>query len=317
VGFDPDFSYPTVHQWNLTVEQALSTSMVVRVTYQGSIGRNLFHTSELNAAVYGPGANRTNTDRRRPRPEFTQINFAGAYGRSNYHALVTSVERRFSRGLSFLAGFSWQKSMDLLSSTAFEGAGNTYPYDQIEKDYAVSDFHRAARFTGSFNYELPSIKTTPLKYLLGGWQTNGIITLQSGAPLTIFNGADNSFSGIGRDRVDVIGDPTLAGNRSRREQIAEWFNTTAFKENAPGTFGTLGRNTERGPGLATVDFSAFKRFPMPYSDRHKLEFRAEAFNVFNRVNLNNPNTTRTSSLFGRITSAGEPRILQFGLRYSF
>jgi hypothetical protein len=317
VGFDPDFSYPTVHQWNLTVEQALSTSMVVRMAYQGSIGRNLFHTSELNAAVYGPGADRTNTDRRRPRPEFTQINFAGTYGRSNYHALVTSVERRFSRGLSFLAGVTWQKSMDLLSSTAFEGAGNTYPYDQIENDYAVSDFHRAARFTGSFNYELPSMKNTPLRYLLGGWQTNGIITLQSGAPLTIFNGADNSFSGIGRDRADVIGDPELPGNRSRSERIAEWFNKAAFKENAPGTFGTLGRNTLRGPGLATVDFSAFKRFPMPYSEQHKLEFRAEAFNVFNRVNLNNPNTTRTSSLFGRITSAGEPRILQFGLRYSF
>jgi hypothetical protein len=115
----------------------------------------------------------------------------------------------------------------------------------------------------------------------------------------------------------VIGDPKLTGNRSRTEQIAEWFNKAAFKENAPGTFGTLGRNTLRGPGLAIVDFSAFKRFPMPYSEQHKLEFRAEAFNAFNRVNLNNPNTTRTSSLFGRITSAGEPRILQFGLRYSF
>jgi hypothetical protein len=118
-----------------------------------------------------------------------------------------------------------------------------------------------------------------------------------------------------RSTASIAG--TVPGNRSRSEQIAEWFNTAAFKENAPGTFGTLGRNTERGPGLATVDFSAFKRFPMPYSERHKLEFRAEAFNLFNRVNLNNPNTTRTSPLFGRITSAAEPRILQFGLRYSF
>lgn len=317
VGFDPDFSYPTMHQWNFTIEQALSSSTVVRVTYQGSLGRNLFHTSELNSAVYGPGADRTNTDQRRPRPEFTQINFAGTYGRSNYHALVTSFERRFSHGLSFLTGFSWQKSMDLLSNTAFEGAGNTYPFGQIENDYAVSNFHRAARFTAAFNYQLPDPKGSAWRLLLGGWQTNGIITLQSGAPFTVNTGVDNSYSGINQDRVDVIGDPDLPGDRSRGEKIAKWFNTAAFKQNAPGTFGTLGRNTERGPGLATVDASLFKAFAMPWAEGHRLEFRAEGFNVFNRVNLNNPVSTFTNSLFGRITSAGDPRILQFGLRYSF
>ncbi len=73
----------------------------------------------------------------------------------------------------------------------------------------------------------------------------------------------------------------------------------------------------RGPGLANADFSAFKKFVMPYKESHNLEFRAEFFNLFNRVNLNNPNTNRSSSLFGRVITAGEPRILQFGLRYSF
>lgn len=220
VGFDPEFSYPTIHQWNLTVEQGLGSSTVVRVGYQGSVGRNLFHTSELNAAVFGPGADRTNTDRRRPRPEFTQINFAGTYGRSNYHALVTSAERRFSKGLSFLAGFSWQKSMDLLSSTAFEGAGNTHLYGQIERDYAVSNFHRATRFTGAFNYQLPEWRGSAWRLLFGGWQTNGIVTLQSGAPLTITSGIDNSFTGIGQDRADIVGNPDLPGDRSRADQIA-------------------------------------------------------------------------------------------------
>jgi hypothetical protein len=143
------------------------------------------------------------------------------------------------------------------------------------------------------------------------------MTSQTGAPLTILTGVDNSYSGIGQDRVDIIGDPKLPGGRPRGEQILKWFNTAAFKENAPGTFGTLGRNTERGPGLSTVDLSIFKNFPMPYAEGHKLEFRAEFFNAFNRVNLNNPTTTFTSSLFGRITGAGDPRILQFGLRYAF
>ncbi|HUS08346.1 MAG TPA: TonB-dependent receptor [Bryobacteraceae bacterium] len=317
VGFDPKFNFPTTHQWNFTVEQGLGSATVARVAYQGSLGRNLFHTAELNAAVFGPGADRTNTDLRRPRREFTQINFAGTYGRSNYHALVLSLERRFSRGLSFLTGFSWQKSMDLLSNTAFEGAGNTHPYGQIEQDYAVSNFHRKARFTAAFNYELPKLAKSPLRFVLGDWQTNGIVALQTGAPYTVATGVDNSYSGIGQDRVDIVANPNLPGDRSRGEKIAAYFDKNAFRDNAPGTFGTLGRNTMTGPGLATFDASIFKGFRMPWSESHKLEFRAEGFNVFNRVNLNNPTATRSSALFGRITGAGDPRILQLGLRYAF
>ncbi len=317
VGFDPDFKYPNIHQWNFTVEQGIG-SMVARATYQGSAGRRLFHASELNPARFGPGADRTNTDRRRPRPEFTQVTFSGTYGRSNYHALVLSLERRLAQGLTFLAGYSWQKSLDILSNTAFEGNGNTHPFGSIDRDHAVSNFHRAGRFTASFNYALPSPKgSTAMKYLLGGWQSNGIIAFQTGAPITISTGVDNSLSGIGQDRVDIVGDPRPPSGRSQNDKILRWFNTDAFRENALGTFGVLGRNTERGPGLANVDFSAFKRFPMPFAESHHLEFRGEFFNVLNRVNLGNPNTSRTSNIFGRITGAGDPRILQFGLRYAF
>lgn len=318
VGFDPTFSYPDIYQWNVSVEQAVLGSMVARVAYQGSVGRNLFHAAELNPAIYGPGADRTNTDRRRSRPEFTQLTFAGTYGRSNYNALVLSLERRMGSNLTFLAGFSWQKTMDLNSGTAFEGNGGTHPYSSIDRDYAVSAFHRAARFTGSFNYRVPSmVRSGALRYATDGWHLNGIVTLQSGAPLTIATGVDNSFSGIAQDRVDIVGDPQLESGRPKSEQIARWFNTAAFRENAAGTFGTLGRNTERGPGLSVVDFSAFKNFALPYAESHKLEFRFEVFNLFNHANLGNPNTTLTSSVFGRITSAADPRILQLGLRYSF
>jgi hypothetical protein len=318
VGFDPDFQYPNIHQWNLTVEQSLPASLVFRATYQGSAGRRLFHSAELNPAIYGPGATIANTDRRRPRPEFTQITFAGTYGRSNYNALVLSVERRFSAGLTFLAGYSWQKSLDLLSNTAFEGNGNTHPYAEIEQDYGLSNFHRTHRLTASFNYQIPAPFANPVfKHVLGGWQTNGIVTLQSGPPMTIANGVDISLTGIGQDRVDIVGDPSLPGGRSRGERINQWFNTAAFREPAPGTYGTLGRNTEFGPGLATVDFSTFKSFPMPWKEAHKLEFRAEFFNLFNRPNFSTPTTTRISNLFGRITTAGDPRIVQLGLRYAF
>ncbi len=318
VAYDPNSSYPSIHQWNFTVEQSVAGSMVARATYQGSAGRSLFHAAELNAAVLGPGADRTNTNNRRPRREFTQLTFSGTYGRSDYHALVVSLERRLAAGLTFLAGYSWQKSLDLLSGTAFEGNGNTHPFGSLERDHAVSSFDRAGRFIASFNYALPSpAGSGALRQVFGGWQTNGIITLQTGGPMTISTGVDNSLSGIGQDRVDIIGNPALPGGRPRGEKILRWFNTDAFAQNATGTFGTLGRNTERGPGFSTVDFSAFKSVRMPFAESHSLEFRGEFFNFLNGVNLSSPNTSRTSSLFGRITGAGEPRILQFGLRYGF
>ena len=317
VGFDPDFTYPNIHQWNFTIEHALPGQLVFRTTYQGSAGRRLFHAAELNPAIFGPGATIANTDQRRPRPEFTQITFAGTYGRANYNAVIFSVERRFSGGLTFLAGYSWQKSLDILSNTAFEGNGNTHPYGSIDNDYGLSNFDRAGRLTASFNWAMPFKLQGPAKFVLGGWQTNGIVTAQTGGPLTISNGVDISRTGIGQDRVDIIGNPAMPDGRSRGDQIFRWFDTTAFREPAPGTYGTIGRNTVRGPGMFTVDFSAFKSFQMPWSEGHKLEFRGEFFNLLNRPNLGNPNTARINALFGRITSAGEPRIVQLGLRYAF
>jgi len=318
VAMDPNFTYPTIHQWNLSIDQALPWALLLHTTYQGSAGRDLLQTSDFNAAVNGPGANRTNTNSRRPRPEFTQLTLAGTYGWADYNALVISLERRFSSGLTFLGGFSWQKSTDIISSTAFEGNGVTHPYGQVALDHGLSDFDRAARLVASFNYSIPYGTGRSLaRYVFGGWQTNGIISLQSGGPLTIASGIDNSLSGIGADRADIIGNPVISGNRSKSEQIAQYFNVNAFALNAVGTFGNLGRGTMRGPAFSNVDFSLFKRFAMPYKESHHMEFRAEAFNLLNHANLGNPNTNRSSAQFGRIVSAADPRILQFALRYAF
>jgi hypothetical protein len=97
VAFDPNFTYPSIHQWNLTLEQAFPKGMMARIGYQGSAGRHMFHAAEYNAAVYGPGATLTNTDLRRPRKEFTQLTFAGTYGMTNYDALVLSLEKSGNR----------------------------------------------------------------------------------------------------------------------------------------------------------------------------------------------------------------------------
>jgi hypothetical protein len=317
VGYDPNFGTPNIHQWNFTLEQALPKGLVARIAYQGSAGRDLFHSSELNAAVYGPGATIANTDRRRPRPEFTQLTFGGTYGISDYNALVTSIEKRFAHGLTFLGGLSWQRSTDIASYVAFEGNVGAYPYNQLMKDHGPSDYNRKLRFTGSFNYQVPGPKTGTARYVLGGWQLNGIVIMQTGAMLNFTTGFDSSLSGINGDRPDIVGNWHLDSGRPHGELIQKFFNTGAFTANAPGTFGTLGRNVGIGPGYANLDMSLFKSIIMPFSDRHKVEFRAEMFNSLNRVNLGNPTTNFSSTLFGRITGANDPRIIQLGLRYSF
>lgn len=317
VAYDPNFNYATIRQWNVAVEQALPWEGVLRVAYQGSTGRDLYQISEDNAAVYGPGATTANTNERRPRPEFTSIQLAGTFGRSNYHAMVVSLEKRLSR-MNFIAGYTLGKTLDIGSSTAFEGNINTHPYGQVDQDYGPADFDRRQRFTFSFNYELPGANLRGGKgLLLGGWQTNGILTLQSGGPFTVFSGQDQSLAGIGADRADIVGNPELGGGRSRAEQIQQWFNPDAFTVNALGTFGNVGRNSMTGPGITSVDFSVFKKFALPFGEQHALEMRWEFFNLFNHPNLGNPVSTVTSGGFGRIFSASDPRIIQAALRYRF
>ena len=137
--------------------------------------------------------------------------------------------------------------------------------------------------------------------------------------MSVNSGIDNSFTGgTGNgNRADYIGGQADLGNsgRSHADMIQQFFNTSVFVVNAPGTFGNSGRNILRGPRFFNTDFSVLKDTRI--TERTTFQFRAEFFNLFNNVNFNNPNTTRTSGNFGRITSAKDPRILQFGAKILF
>ena len=155
-----------------------------------------------------------------------------------------------------------------------------------------------------------------LRGVIGGWQSNFIFTAVAGTPITIFSGVDNALMGIGGNRADLTGESSsLPGGRSRSEQILAWFNTKAFKTNAVGTIGQVGRNTLRAPGAWNADYSAFKEFNLV--ERARLQFRGEFFNLFNHTRLGGPNTSVTSTAFGRIASAYQPRIVQLGLKFIF
>ena len=154
--------------------------------------------------------------------------------------------------------------------------------------------------------------------LINGWQVNSILVRQSGFPYTVSSGVDNSFSGVGSDRADYLGgNANLSDSRSLNDKLLQWFDTSRFVANAPGTFGNSGRSILRGPGFFNTDLGVLKSTRI--TERFNLQFRSEFFNVFNHPNFRLPASNISSSQKGRITSVVDEnqRIIQFGLKLLF
>jgi hypothetical protein len=310
--FDPDFRNAVVQQWNVNVQRELSAGYVATVAYVGNRGDHLFQSYQANPAR--PGAGSVDS-RRLYAPAFGPITTFASVGESTYHALQLSINKRLTSGFTLLASYSWSRFIDTASG---DGDGGSNPFD-LSADRGTSDLDTPHIFVGSFVYDLPKLQTAPpaLRQILGGWQTTGIVLLRSGTPFSVVSGRDNSQSGVNLDRADLVGDPHLAGDRSRDETMARFFNTAAFEQNATGTFGTSPRNFLRGPGFTNVDFGLFKDFA-GLKGSHKIQFRTEVFNLFNRQNLGNPDANVSSQNFGRITNTvGDPRVIQLALKYVF
>jgi hypothetical protein len=317
-------SYPTTNQWNLTAEHQLPSQTLVRIVYEGTSSYHMPGGIEDNAGVYNPALSYTQnvatiTSRRPMGQYFTTLPVQKTIGVSNFNALIASVEKRASQGLTFLGGYRWAKCMDEISASDLS-------HDDFTSIYPRHDYGRCAydvtnQFQGSYIYQFPQVKKYGLlgRELIGGWATNGILTFRSGQPINITSGEDLSASGIGADRADIAGNPSLAGGRTKAQQIAEWFNTGAFKLNAPGTYGNVGRMFLTGPGYTDVDFSLLKSFPIPkIGERSRIDFRADFFNGFNWTNFSNPGgNLSSSSTYGKITAANSPRIIQFALKLYF
>jgi hypothetical protein len=215
-----------------------------------------------------------------------------------------------------LASYTWSKSIDN-GSGFFASAGDpNYPQNSynLRAERGLSSFDMRQRLALSYAYDLPLGKGR----VLGGWQSFGILQFQTGQPFTaaLLPSFDNSNTGISslgfgaNNRPNVAGDPRISDRTPAR-----WFNTAAFVIPPPGSFGNSGRNTLEGPGLATVNLSLVKN--TVFREHATLQFRAEAFNIFNRANFGLPDNFVGSPTFGQILSAGSPRRLQLGLKVLF
>ena len=313
----PVLTLPYVHQMSLSVERALPGAMVVKAGYVGKLAHNLLRMVQKNPAVYIPGQSTTaNTDSRRILMPGIYTSFREVATNSNaaYHSLQLSVNRRFSNGLTFLTAYTLGKLLDYYSA---QNLGTT-PQDPLDHraDRARSDEDRTHVLTGSFVYEMPAWRQQQgiLGKVFGGWEFSGIVSLASGLPVWVRSDRDNSLTGVGFDRPDLVGDP-VRSHSSRDDMIAQFFNTSAFVPNQPGRYGNAARNIFSGPAHSSTDLALSKNFRI--SEGTKLQFRTEFFNAWNQVNFGAPEARLANRNFGRILSAGSPRILQFALKYMF
>jgi hypothetical protein len=324
--YQRDFRVPYTQNWNLTVERQLRDDWVLRVGYVGTKSSQLYADYDLNAPLYDNSkdlaANRATINARRPRPEYERLVVIFNGHNQSYNALQLSLNKRFSQGFSVLNSYTYSKNIDYNSKND-NVLDNLIPnfYDFFDSR-GLADNHHKHRFVSSFVWQLPdagkALNSAVMSAILGGWSTSGIITLQSGRPYFINSTGDRAAGG-GTPRADVLGTVDLDSDRSRGEKIAEYFETSAVGQPAPGTYGTMGRNSLIGPGFANVGFSLFRRIDVPaFGEQGGVIFRAEFFNMLNAAHLNNPQTGLGSAAFGKITSTvADPRILQFALKIEF
>ena len=264
-----------------------------------------------------------------PFPQFTAlsgtiqggvVNPFSYLGDSIYHALTAKVERRFSNGLSLLAAYSKSKLIDVgdnLTQVRPGGISGTTVQDwsNLAAERSRSLYDVPQRLVLTTLYELPFFKkSNPLaRNVLGGWQLNGIMTIQSGLPIPIYMPA-NTF---GADRPNVVGG---VSDKATNQSISQWFNTAAFTAPAPFTYGNVSRTLPdvSGDGLFNLDFSLFKNFSI--REKFRFQFRAEAFNLTNTPTFEIPNSSYGPLNFGQVTALAfypKPRIIQFGMRMDF
>lgn len=341
---DPVWKTPTSYQWNFTVQRELPWASNLEVQYVGRVGLWLERTRNLNQLPVGtcpngacPGG--VNVNYLVPYKGFNQIQIAENAARSKYNGLNVSWNRRFTKGLGFGVSYTFSNSKD-------NGSGRRdIPFNSLDDRnfWGNSVFDTPHIVVVNWMYELPYKNNHGAKGMaFGGWQITGITQFQSGVPFTI--GTNTDFAGIGTSSFQpwqVNGDATLSrGSQGFSNGAADsnfWFKTknsdgsSIFTQPAPGTFSNQTRNNYYGPGFQNWNLALFKTFSV--KERHKFQFRAEAFNWLNHPNWGGqngsgqfgvppspqgqPNGNPTSSTFGKVTTKDGRRNLQLSLKYTF
>jgi hypothetical protein len=351
---DRDLGSGYVQQWNTSVQRELNSNIALEVAYVGSkITRVGLPDTNLNQLTVeqlsqGPALLErvpnpyfgiiprssslgdptiTRAQLLKPYPQHTTVSlYRNNVGTTIYHGVYTKLEQRFSRGLSYLVSYTRSKLIDDASSvfdaSILTGPVANFPVAdsfnrRLERDYSTGDLPHV--FVTSAVWDLPfgrgrhAALDGVVGALVNDWTLSGVLTLQSGMPVAVTQTTNNNaFAGFGTQRPNLVADPILP---EAERSVNRWFNTAAFSPASAFTIGTSTRNPVRGPGYRNLDLALIRRVPL--SGARAMELRAEVFNVTNRPHFMAPDTVVGSAAFGTITSAGDPRVMQLALKFTF
>ncbi len=344
-------------QWNFDVQQELGQGFLVDVAYAGSKGTHLplggqqidqlpdqylALGNQLLQQVANPfagvvqrgsltAATVTAGQLLRPYPQYTGVSISGSdQGDSSYQSLQVKAEKRFSSGASFLVAYTHSKlisNTDALTSWLEPGGkGGVQDWNNLRAERSVTSFDVPDRLVVSYVIDLPfgkgrrflSSAHGAANLLVGGWGLEGVTTVQTGFPLHLTTAQNLTNSYGGNSRPNALGNASISG--SAQSRLNRWFDVSRFTQPAAFTFGNEGRNDPslRASGVANWDFSTFKNFPFGPEGKLNLQFRAEFFNIFNRVQFGAPGQTYGTAQFGVVsTQQNLPRLVQFALRFVF
>jgi Carboxypeptidase regulatory-like domain len=296
---------PKIYQWNFGVERQLGTDFMAQLAYVGSHGFNLAFPVDINQVPQSKWA--LNDSQFRPYVNYQSIYAGGNAGTmnaiSNYSSLQATITKRMTRGLSLSFNYTWSHFLDDMDSSGWGSRMGTQTYQNAydpAANYSNSNFDVRNAFKGYAVYQLPFGKGKPflsgsrwLDEAVGGWQISGTVVLQSGQPFSVYGDQTN---------YSLAGDTYPNWNpgvswRPAHQGVNQWFNSAAFTKPADGTWGDVRRNSLYGPGLNVFNMSAAKSFGLPWEDV-RIEFRADASNVFNHPSFQNPGGVHLGSSSG-------------------
>ena len=343
----PTLKTPEIYNWNLTVQRQFSSNLFATASYVGTQAIHLWDAIELNPAAFmGLGActintatgpvkypvcsTTANTNQRRvlnlqnPQAalDISNLTAFDDGATSNYNGMILATAYRATRSVTINANYTWSHCIgDQNWGASIPNPGQNYVHlndRALDRGNCPSD--RRNLFNLTVVAQTPRFENKALRTIATGWTASAIYRFSSGAPLTIMSGLDQALTGFSQQRANqILGNPASATQGSACANVApcvSWLNTGAFQQPALGTFGNLGTFNVLGPHFFEFDMALVRQFRI--IEGHRLEVRAEAFNLTNSLRLNNPGTTlSTPSTFGIVNSALDPRIMQMALKYNF
>ena len=334
----PNLPAVYVNQWNLSIQKQIGTNWLVSGNYIGSETTHLLSSVEANPAVYLPGpscvingrsyspcSSVNNTTQRRQltlqNPQqgqyYGSIVQENATGTMSYNGLFLTAQRRIAAGLTLQGNYTWSHCINtgtqqLIAIPIIAGIHPIPSRAGLRGNCSILEPDRRHNFNLTAVYSTPQISANQaLRLIASGWQVSGIVRVLSGDYLSVRSGLDQALSSTDDQRAQQVLPSVYAPNKS----IGQWLSPAAFAQPALGTYGNMNPGTVLGPGFWSIDMSVTRKFRL--AEKRSLEVRGEAFNVLNHVNPLDPVNTLSSSTFGQIQAANDPRILQLAMKFVF